>query len=149
MNVLIVEDNEFKRDKIHLFLKESLSCIIREACSYHEALKLIINYHFDLIILDMSMPLDNLSEDNIEMTHDSFAGLEILDQMDMREIKTPVIVCTQFDVFDVGNKNITLDELKEKLLSDYPENCIGIVYYRSDLDQWKNKISELINKIRE
>jgi CheY-like chemotaxis protein len=145
MNFLIAEDDENKREMLRIFLRESFpKSNISEAHSYHSSMEAIINNSFDLILLDMSMPTSEVSIENFDNEHDTFAGREILDQMSLREIDTKVILVTQFDIFDVGRKNTTLEELKNDLTLNFSSIFKGVVYYRSNSDIWKNELTLLV-----
>jgi CheY-like chemotaxis protein len=151
MKILIVEDDYDKIDKIKEFLEEKygkeINVLISE--SLRSALKTIINtINIDLIILDMSLPNFDISKDDPGGgTPESSAGKELMSQMSLRRLHIPVVVLTQYAVFDEGKK--TLDELKAEFCNDYNEFYLGAVYYNAAVDGWKVELSDLIdNKIK-
>lgn len=147
MKILLVEDDEHKKEIIKEYLISSINpLILTEKSSYHSALEAVINNEFDLIILDMSMPISDFSDDNYDYEPDTFAGRELLDQMQIRKINVPVIIVTQFDIFDVGNSNMTLKQLELELLGTF-KNFKKAIFYRSDIETWKKEISNSINII--
>lgn len=92
--VLIVDDQEFKLDDIkNIFDSTKVYC---DLCSdFFEGQEMAVNNDYDLIILDMSI-LE-------EYTRNEFAGLNILQNMDLYGIETPVVLFTQF--FNFSNLN--------------------------------------------
>lgn len=148
MKVLLIEDNENKRQKIRSFLTTSLKAvIIDEAKSYRSGLEQILNQKYDVILLDMSMPLFDITKDDPHPEHDTFAGKEILMQMDLRDIVCPVVVLTQFNVFDVGKHKIDLKSLNQDLMNSYPEIYKGSVFYSTTQNIWGRELIHLLQSI--
>ncbi|WP_321371949.1 response regulator [uncultured Desulfuromusa sp.] len=147
MKILIVEDDHDKIEKINEFLEEKygaeISVIVSE--SLRSALhKLQSTSDIDLVILDMSLPnFDINKQEPGGGTPESFAGKELMAQMSLRGIKIPVVVLTQYAVFDEGK--ITLDELKSEFANDFEDFYLGSVYYNAAVDGWKVEISDLID----
>lgn len=147
MNLLLVEDDEIKRAQLVSFITETVPNIkIDIAKSYQTGIKAIISHSYRLIILDMTMPTFDIGIDEYGGRPQAYAGREILQQMDRREIKSPVIVVTQFDRFGEGNNKLALAELNEELLKAHPINYKGAIYYSTTVDSWKNQLRQVINK---
>jgi CheY-like chemotaxis protein len=147
MKILIVEDDHDKIEKIKEFLEEKYgaetSMIISE--SLRSALHNIrFENNIDLIILDMSLPnFDINKEEPGGGTPESFAGKELMAQMSLRGINIPVVVLTQYAVFDEGK--ITLDELRSEFVKGFEAFYLGSVYYNAAVDGWKVELSKLID----
>ncbi len=147
MKILIVEDDHDKIEKIKEFLVEkygyNISIITSE--SLRAALKTIISATgLNLIILDMSLPNFDISKNAPGGgTPESFAGKELMSQMSLRKMKIPVVILTQYAVFDEGRK--TLDELKAEFNNDFRDFYLGAVYYNAAIDGWKIELSEIID----
>lgn len=146
IKILIVEDQEEKRNEIEKFiLSLDIKAEINNKISLRGALKEISNnqYSYDLIILDMSLPSYDPSEDDINGGDpESFAGAEILSQMDLRHINIPTIVITQFSKF-IG-VNVEFKELDELFNSRYNTFYKGSIFYNSVDNQWKKELSQII-----
>ncbi len=113
MKILIVEDDENKRNQITTLITESFSFInLAVAKSLQSGLRSIINDKPDLVILDMTMPTFDIGVDEDGGRLQPYAGREILRQMDRRNILVPVIVLTQFDRFGEGCDSLTLKETR-------------------------------------
>jgi len=147
-NVLIVEDDENKRLQLVQFITELLpQSDIQIAKSFHSGLQLIIDENHDLILLDMTMPTYDIGqyEDGGRPQH--YAGREILRQMARRQILTPVLVITQFDVFGEGADAMTRDQLDKQLRINYPQTYIGTVYYNAAMGGWKHALQQKIRAL--
>lgn len=146
IKILIVEDQEEKRNEIEKFiLSLDIKAEINNKISLRGALKEISNnqYSYDLIILDMSLPSYDPSEDDINGGEpESFAGAEILSQMHLRHINIPTIVITQFSKF-IG-VNVEFKELDELFNARYNSFYKGSIFYNSIDNQWKKELSQII-----
>lgn len=148
MNVLIIEDDENKRNQICCFIQDRFSdptiCVAK---SLHSGLKGIINGDYDLILLDMTLPTFDINVDEHGGRPRAYGGKEILSQMNRRGIVVPVVVVTQFDRFGQGIDLITLNELNRQLHTAYPNTYMGAVYYNAALEGWKDTLYKLIVNI--
>jgi CheY-like chemotaxis protein len=138
MKILIVEDQEEKANDLKdyiLQLSPNAHCI--DARSLRSGLRQIMMVtDLDLIVLDMSMPNFEPTQDNPSGgSPESFAGRELLAQMDLRNIKTPVVIVTQYPTFEKGQVN--LKDLDHDFRKNYPQFYIGSIYYSSANDAWQ------------
>ena len=114
MKILFIEDDDDKRTKIKSFLLEEFYNIdIIDKSSYHSALlELVSGNMYDFVLMDMSMPnFDKTINDPEGGSPESFAGRNLLQQMNFRNITFPTIVISQFDSFGQVDK-LSLNELK-------------------------------------
>ena len=149
MHILIVEDQVDKASKLESFCRSyfsELELSIEISGSLNSGFRKITgDNEFDLLLLDMSMPAYDITEEDISGGGpESFAGKELLAQMELREIFIPVVVITQYSSFNEGQ--ISLDDLSEKLMDEYHEFYLGAVYYSSATDEWKNGLSKILNE---
>ncbi|MBC6700102.1 response regulator [Hymenobacter puniceus] len=148
MKILIVEDDELKREQIALFLNNSISNpIVDFAKSMNSGIRAIMDKKFDLVILDMSMPTFDVDIDENGGNPQYYGGSEILYEMERISIDTPVIIVTQFDKFGEKNNELTLSELDHQLKEDGLSNYKGAVYYNNALDDWKDNLTKMLNEI--
>lgn len=146
MKILLVEDFEEKAHNIMSFLKEEFPCyeIIR-CSSYNSAQEMIFDHSedFQLILLDMSMSTYDLIVDASGGLPEPSAGEYILEGMFLRDIDTPVIVITMYNVF--GRKE--LSDFNTELKAKYPQNYKSYVFYSSQKTDWKKELKQQINNI--
>jgi two-component system nitrogen regulation response regulator GlnG len=113
---ILVCDDE---DSIRLLLSEALEewYDIDLAADGREALKKATNESFDLIIIDIKMP--------------GVHGLEAIERIRQRDIKTPIIICSAYRLMqdDIVAKTSDVDAFITKPI---------------DIKEFKEKIFELI-----
>ena len=146
MNILLVEDNNYKIEQLIAFLGEeypTFKIVIRK--SYHSGLKeIILNNNYDLILLDISMPTYDIQPGESGGDPIPQAGGLILNEMYLRDISAKVVVVTMYENFVDGSKLLALDKQFQK---EYGSNYRGYVYFSPGNNiQWKDALK---NKIRE
>lgn len=150
MNVLIVEDDPDKKQSIVEYLESlEIEMSITDKESINSGLReLLFRSDISLIILDMSMSIDNITNEDPEGGgHENFAGKMFLEQMFLRGIKIPVIVVSQFGSFGKGLNKISLPLLDKELQEKHPDFYLGAIYYNSAMDEWKSKLKDIIMKV--
>ena len=149
IDILLVEDDEDKRDQIISFIDERIPSILTEVRSFQSGLKAIKSNTFNLILMDMSMPTFDMSSSESGGRAQPFGGELLLFEMIRRGIMTKVIVITQFDLFGEGEEEISLKDLDIRLQTQFPDNYSGVVQYSISYTSWKevlfNKITNLIS----
>lgn len=146
-NVLLVEDYEEKASHIISFLKDEFPDIVIERCSaYNTAQETIFENpnKYDLILLDMSMTTYDLNTDASGGKPEPTAGNDLLEGMFLRDIHTPVIVVTMYNVF--GRKE--LSAFDEELKANYPMNYKSYVFYSSQRNDWKGDLKRKIKELQ-
>ena len=149
MRILIIEDEHDKREKIKKQVEVLIGteAVIEERESLRGGLKAILSLSdLDLILLDMSMPSFDLTDEFGSEDPESFAGIEIMSQMKLREINVPVLVVTQYKSFEKGS--VSLEDLIEKMTSEFKPFFKGTIYYDSILEGWKKQLSDYLEETR-
>ncbi|MGM8062689.1 hypothetical protein [Vogesella indigofera] len=147
MKILIIEDEFDKREKIKGHLVEILGdqLFVVERDSLRSAFKAIVTEpDYDLILLDMSMPsFDVTSDEPAGGPPESFAGREIMAQMKLRGINIPVVVITQYKLFEGGE--VSLDELILQFETKFSDFFQGAIYYNSAIEGWKRELKQKVD----
>lgn len=147
MKILIVEDDDIKRNRISGFLKQAYpSAEIEENASYQSGLGSVLNSKFDMIILDMTMPIFDVSPEEDGGRPQPYAGRKILQQMKRRNINASVIIVTQFDIFGDEKNTKTLFELNKELTQEFQGLYKGSVFYHASQDRWQDELKLLIGR---
>lgn len=148
MKILIIEDDMNKIEQIEAFLKlinPDIHTTVKK--SYQSGLREIIKSHYDLIVLDMSLPTYDISPKEEGGPFLTYAGEEILQEMMRRNITSKVIVATQFDSFGEGQDAITLDQLRDRLSMKFKDNYLKSIYYEASEKNWKDEILSIVESI--
>lgn len=145
IKLLIVEDNSHKREKVIDYILELLpDAIIDQAHSFSSGSKLAIDNDYDTIILDISLPTYDKTENDTGGRNRAFGGHEIARKIIRRKLRTNIIFITQFDSFSDQDRSHSIDSLEELLKNDCGDNFIGLVRYDSSKYSWKETLSEFL-----
>ena len=96
MKVLFVEDENVKQSNIVTYLKDELGVEnISVVNSLMGGMLALRNGKFDIVLLDMSLPLYDINGEDEELNEfEAFGGIEILDEIDRKELSVKVLVIT-------------------------------------------------------
>ena len=116
MKVLFVEDENVKQSNIVTYLKDELGVEnISVVNSLMGGMLALRNGKFDIVLLDMSLPLYDINGEDEELNEfEAFGGIEILDEIDRKELSVKVLVITAFDVIEDDTKKINLEQLDDQ-----------------------------------
>jgi CheY-like chemotaxis protein len=149
MRVLIVEDDTHKGAQIvkHL-LRRYVDWEVDVRASVQAAISALqASGRYDLVLLDMSLPVFDYTSVEDGLSHLAFGGRDVLDFIDRQDTKTPIIVITAFERFGEGPDAPSLEQLHEKLSVEYAGNYVGSVWFSTLEDTWQNQLDELIAEV--
>jgi len=142
--VLIVDDDNYKTKNIKDLISNlnvSIDITVEEALN--PGLRRIRVSEYDIIILDMSLPLFNTSESS---NFNPFGGIAFLKEMRRKDITTPVIIVTQYEIFGEDEFRKTSKMIDEECKRDY-KNYKGTIIYSSGNNEWKEHLAKMIGGI--
>lgn len=147
MNILIIEDNPLKREKIYDFVSSLDDLQINEAASYNSGLNEALSTNYDLIVLDMSMP----TFDRTDATHGgrfrALAGKEIATRLTKLNRLVPFVVLTGYKDFSIDSQSLSIQQIDEALRV-LGSNYKGCVMFDAAESSWKEKLFEIIEGLR-
>jgi DNA-binding NarL/FixJ family response regulator len=148
MKFLLIEDHPLKQAQIIKFISEcypNSNLVVKS--SYISGLKeLIQNFiQYNVLLLDISMPNYDISSEDSGGDWMPLAGKKILKEMYLRDIPVKAIVITMHGSFDDGTR---ITDLDNQLLHEFPDNYIGYVYYSQINEDWKEKLTLLLNSLK-
>lgn len=111
--------------------------------SFHSGMKAIYEKSYDLLLLDMSMPMYDVTVRDTGGRPLPLAGRDILFKMHRSNIHTKVVVITQYEDFE----GISLEQLNSDLHLDFPTLYCGSVYYNTTHDTWKEELMTILNTL--
>lgn len=143
MRILIIEDNRSKLEAI----KKFFNCYypgskLHDALSYTAGLRRVYDESWDLIILDMSLPVYDMNPQDSGGDKKPVAGKEIMKRMRHRNKVIPTIVVTQFDTF--GENGITIDSLNSEFSDSMSDIWKGTVNYSNA--SWASELKNTIDR---
>lgn len=145
LRILYVEDEEEKAKEVMSYLGITHEIILTK--SYSSCIGTVYEDRFDLILLDMSLPLyDYDSEDNEENEFDTFAGIDIINELTRLERGEKVIVITAYDYLGEDDNRVDIHQLNSRMSNEYPDMYLGIIHYDASSLEWKRQLQEIIDK---
>lgn len=145
MKCLIIEDDPFKMNHLEsLMQKEFPLILVKTSKSYMSGINFILSEDFELILLDMSLPLYD-DETYQSSKPKNFGGRDILKEMKRNKKISLVKVITQYNEFDDGS--ISMKDLDEQLKKIYPNIYQGYIHYETRFNQWEPELIEFIKTI--
>ena len=142
--ILIIDDDIYKIENIkNLLYKIDDSYDVKIKKALNPGLKRLLEDQFDLILLDMSMPVFDLSETK---NFDHFGGVTFLKEMKRKRILTPTIIVTQYEIFGEGSTRKTSSSIDLDCKEQFP-NYKGLILYSSTDNSWKESMVKSIGEV--
>ncbi|KUJ51737.1 response regulator [Chryseobacterium sp. JAH] len=142
-NILFIEDNKTKFENISEFILKEFDYVnIVQRDSFSSGLREIISNKYDLLLLDMSLPVrDEIHSANNYM---QLGGHKILNELKRKKIHITTILITMYSEFSTGIDVVGIEEIDMILKQQFKEIYIDYVYYSSHREDWKNKLINLL-----
>jgi CheY-like chemotaxis protein len=141
MKILIADDDPNKMRQLKSFvMQEFVDAEILERNTFNSALRCAMLDEPTVILLDMTMPTFDVGGKETGGYERRYAGFEVLRRLKRRRKARRVIIVTQFERFGEGADQMTLEQLKEQLATQYPESYIVTVYYQASDAQWRDDL---------
>jgi CheY-like chemotaxis protein len=149
MKILLVEDDTNKMQRLANEVRRIRpDTQIVEARSYQRGLTYLMNEPFDYVLLDMSLPVFDITPEEDGFQVDPFSGRNILSEMERKSILIPTAVITMFETFGEGDDLMTLEELDKQLAIRHPSIYRGAIYYNSSEINWKDALKRLLESFQ-
>ena len=141
MKVLLVDDESYKSQQISYCVRHNYDNSVIKTCeSLNEGLLEITSTKYDVVLLDMSLPIYDKNEVS---SFNSYGGLDFLSEMERKTIETPVIVVTQYEILGEGENQRTASSIDKECQKDY-ENYKGMVVYSAINNKWKEELLKIL-----
>ena len=146
--ILFIEDNLIKMEAVLkvLELHYSNAQIITKD-SFRTGLKELIENHYDVLLLDMSLPTWDREGVSKQEGFERFGGETIMREMKRKKKHVTTIVITMFNEFGIGKSFIDLIDLDRHLNREFKEFYHGFVKYSSSERKWEVELINILNKI--
>ena len=148
MKILFVEDENIKRRDIMNYLSTDLNIndidVVHSLMGGMLALK---KKNYKMVLLDMSLPLYDINGEDEEINEfEAFGGIEILDEIERKELDVKVLVITAFDVIEDDTKKIRLDQLDNQMKENYARFYLGCIHYDQSSVEWKYELKKYLKE---
>lgn len=142
MRALIVEDDANKMKALSDFLREYSVVDIVTKMSYHSSILILLKEPFDLVLLDMTIPLYDITPSDTGGRPLPLGGRDILFTISRKKIQTKVIVVTQYESFE----GTSLSQLDHDLQNSFSNLYCGSVYYNTTQNLWKEQLNKILEE---
>ena len=146
MKILMIEDGEYKRDRVSEFLCsefENIELTIKE--SFSTGVKEILGNSFDLLILDMSLPTFDKNDGGSGGDFRVNGGLELAEKLKRKNKLIPFIFLTQYTSFSNNDQEVrSIENIDLSSKNKFGENYLGYIYYEHAKFEWKSILEEVI-----
>lgn len=148
MEVLLVEDDEFKAADLLRILEEGLTApIVTRAMSVTSALRAITSTSFNLIVLDMSLPTFDLSGPGGGGSPQGQGGVEVLRLANRLGTGSRYIVVTQYPDIEIDGSDVPLRLAAERLSKRFGLTILACLPYEFDRDDWQTALRASLESI--
>lgn len=146
--ILIIEDNKNKLKKVKEFVQHQMpNASIHDAISYTGGIRRIYEEEWDLILLDMTLPVYDITPHDNGGDRRPTAGKEIMKRMKNKGKIVPTIIITQFDTF--GENGLTIASLNEEFSYELSDIWKGTVNYVDASNKWQIELMKIITNVQE
>lgn len=145
MKLLYIEDEMTKSQQVTDIISEYSIFEVKVCRSYNSAIRNLHRDSYDLVLLDMSLPLyDSLEFGVNENEFETYAGVDIMIEIDRMNLGCKVIVITAFDVLGENDNRKTLKQLNVEIENNFGNIYLGYIYFNSSSLEWVDRLKELI-----
>jgi CheY-like chemotaxis protein len=149
VNVLLVEDDENKRRQVAAAIRTQVpNAEVHEARSLRSGRReLETEPHWDLVVLDMSIPAFDITRDESGGRPQALGGRDLLRHIRRLGLDVPVVVLTQYDAFGDADRTLTLEDLNDLLRREHGPSYLGAIVYNVVFDSWREVFATTIARI--
>lgn len=150
MNLLLVEDDEFKKNAIMNVIAElNLSINVSVEKSVQAAIENITNNVYDLILLDMALPSHNIVQGKGASASMPSGGMEVVMELSYYERSDNVIILTQYSEIELDNILFSLDDAHKKVRKDYNVSLISVIRFKRERNEWRQALAEGVRVVKD
>lgn len=147
--ILIVEDDLNKAKEIETFLDAfGYDCQVEHQISLVGGLRCAKEIKPDIVLLDMTLPNFKGPTNDRSNRMIPFGGVEFIRQIERNNLKSKIIVITQFESFGEPPQVTLLADIDSDLKSKYPKTYCGAVYYHASQSSWERQLSKFLDEAK-
>lgn len=139
--VLIVEDDVHKLDSLTVFIGTHLSnSEITLAKSLQEAINIINQKSFDLVLVDMAIPSHPIVQGEGSPISLLNGGLEVILELSSLERSDDCIVITQFHEIEICSNNYAIKSAKKNINELLEFDVLDCILYDESENLWQSQL---------
>lgn len=147
-NILIIEDDSFKADSLKHFISDFYSqSKIQVVGSLVEAIAIINEQNFDLVLVDMAIPSHPSIAGGGAPTSLLTGGIEVLLELRYLDRIDPCIVVTQYPDIEISGSYFDLEEATDELKAQLDCNVLACIEYKEGDSSWEEELKTILGTI--
>lgn len=145
MNVLLVEDDNFKKELIVKALNAEFSnAKFTYAKSVQHAVVEVQRKVFDLIVLDIALPSHDSRAGGSQPLSQPAGGVELLLELSFEDRADKVIIVTMYPEIEFNGKLYPLSSFAKIVLEELGLKIDGVVHFNALEKKWERELLEII-----
>jgi len=146
MKILLIEDEPAKRELIEQALNDLGSDIrISSGRTVQQAVKLLREDEFDLIILDMSLPSRESRPGGAQPVSQPTGGVEVLLELHYDDRLDPVVIVTQYPDIEFDKELYALNKAKQSLSKRLKVKIVDVIHFKPREQAWRDQLGKALS----
>lgn len=147
MNILIVEDDDYKLSRIKSFtIEEVVSASITACGSLKEALEIISKNMYDLVFIDMAIPSHPTIAGQGTSVQFNTGGLEVIMELAAMGRADLCVIITQYPDIEISGEYIPISLVKKRLPALLECDVLACILY-DDTTNWQVELKKVFEGI--
>lgn len=146
MKILLIEDELAKRELIEQAL-HALRPDIIISCgrTVQQAIHLLREDKYDLIVLDMSLPSRESRPGGAQPVSQPTGGVEVLLELHYEERTDRVVIVTQYPDIEFDKKLYPLAKAKQLLAKSLTVQIFDVIHFKPREQDWRDQLGKAIS----
>jgi len=147
LNVLLVEDDEFKAKNLAEFVEDIfLESDIDIAASLVQAIDYVNKKKYDFLFVDMAIPSHPIVSGGGAPMSFLTGGLEVLLELSSMDRDDACFIVTQYPEIELAGEFYPVDRAGKAIKEQLGYDVLGCVEFSEDTDYWKDQIKMALKK---
>lgn len=140
-NVLLVEDDQFKQEQVEQILRDLRPDTCFVICrSVQQAVEMVRANHYDLIVLDISLPSHESRPGGAQPLSQPSGGVEVLLELAYDGRDDRVVILTQYPEIEYDGQLHPLGRFAEIISNAMTVNIVDVLLFNRQDQAWRDQL---------
>lgn len=145
MEILLIEDDQFKQEEIELAIAATGKAARTQlARSVRQAVFQLRGSAFDRIILDMALPSHESRLGGAQPVSQPTGGIEILLELAYEGRSDPVVIVTQYPEIEFEGRLYPLTKARRVLADAIGAPILDVIYFEPQEPSWRTRLEKAL-----